>query len=158
MKTLLIIICLTCFKAMAFSQWFYGGSIGVISSNYYNTRSKEIHKGVNDVYLCVPIGYKTKYLLGEISPQGTASLIPSISAMVGGKLDFGDNVGIHILVGYKDQMDIQKHWKIDSYLFPTARVRIWTGNFLMQGTFIKKPQNSELELGIGVIGLWERIN
>ena len=159
MKTILIIICLTCFKTMATAQFYYGGNIGVSIGKSYDTKTKQIRNGINDAYLSIPIGYVGKYWIAEISPQGSASLQTSVSFLVGGKLDFGDNAGLHLLIGYKDEILYNpKPLQLTHYFYPSGRLRIWLGNFMVQGSFIKKKQNSEFEFGVGCIGLWEKIN
>ena len=143
---------------MAAQDFYYGGNIGVSIGKSYDTKTKQIRNGINDAYLSIPIGYVGKYWVAEIAPQGTASLQTSVSFLAGGKLDFGDNAGIHVLVGYKDEILYSpRPMQFTHYFYPQFGLRYWIGNFQVQTTYTRK-ENSELQIGIGVIGLWQQIN
>lgn len=154
MKTILIVISLTFFYAMATGQnIYYGASIGVVHGKYFSPK-KQIEKvGIYDAYLHGLVGYTKNDWLAETNIGATASLQPMVELGIGRKIDFGENVGLHFLVNYRDEIMYSPHpLQITHYFYPTLKTRIWIGTFMVQGTFIKKQSANELELGIGVIG------
>lgn len=154
MKTLLMVIILTCCKAMATNaQLYYGANIGVGVGKSWDGKAKKVRNGINDLYLCVPVGYTTHNLLFEISPQMNYSLTQSISGLIGGKVDISEDWGLHFLVGTKDDILYSPHpLQVIHYFNPQSTLRVWIGNFNVQGSFIKRKENSSVEIGIGVIG------
>lgn len=154
MKTLLMVIILTCCKAMATNaQLYYGANGGIGVGKSWDGKAKKVRNGINDLFLAVPVGFTTHNLLVEISPQGTASLQGSLSALGGYKLNCSDNEWVHFLVGGIDEISYEPKplsFMHDFHLKTT--IRMIDGIFMMQGTFIKRKENSNFEIGIGVIG------
>ncbi len=156
MKKIILILILTGIKTMAFSQFYYGGNVGVTIEKSYDVKNDKIRNGINDLYLCVPLGYTTNNLLFEISPECTMSMIPSIAGSVGGKVDFSEHCGIHLLAGYKDEMAVtMKPLSVYHFFHPNGTIRLWIDNFSVQGSYIFRKEiygGNSLNIGIGVIG------
>jgi len=156
MKKILLIISVVCLKEMATSQYYYGGNVGVTIEKSYDYKAKKERHGINDLYLSIPLGYATKYMLFDITPSCTMSMIPSITGSIGGKIDFGEHSGLHLLAGYRDEMAVtMKPLAIYHFFNPNITGRLWFGNFLVQGSYVirkKEFGGNSLDVGIGVIG------
>lgn len=143
MKLILPLLLLsTCVNA----QLYYGGSVGLGLGKSLD-RGKIKH-GINDLYLSIPVGYTAGSFIAEIQPQITASNNESISLMAGYRIS-GDNIGIHLLVGYTDQLAFRlKPFTVQHSFHPTGTVRVWWGQAMLQATRF----NGQWWLGIGVVG------
>lgn len=128
------------------AQIYYGGSVGLGLGKSLD-RGKIKH-GINDLYLSVPVGYAAGSFIAEIQPQITASNNESISLMAGVRTQ-GENVGIHLLGGYTDQLAFRlKPFAVQHSFHPTGTVRVWWGQAMLQATRF----NRQWWLGVGVVG------
>lgn len=143
MKLILPLLLLsTCVNA----QLYYGGSIGAGIGKSLD-RGKIKH-GINDLYLSVPVGYAAGGFIAEVQPQITASNNESISLMAGVRTQ-GENIGIHLLGGYTDQLAFRlKPFAVAHSFHPTGTVRVWMGQAMLQATRF----NGQWFVGVGVIG------
>lgn len=143
MKTLILPLLLPCFAS---AQLYYGGSVGIGLGKSLD-RGKIKH-GINDLYLSVPVGYAAGSFIAEVQPQITASNNESISLMAGVRTQ-GENIGIHLLGGYTDQLAFRlKPFSVNHSFHPTGTVRVWMGQAMLQATRF----NGQWWLGVGVVG------
>lgn len=156
MKTILLIISLTCFNAMAKSQLYYGANVGIGLGKYYNGKTKDTAYGLNQFYLRTPVGYASRFLVVEGSFQTSFPLVPSLELSIGGKTNFNEHWGIHVMGGYRDEMAINlEPLQITHYFFPQTTLRLWIGNFDIESKYVFRKEifgGNSFEFGIGVIG------
>lgn len=70
--------------------------------------------------------------------------------MVGYKVDFSENAGLHLLVSVADELipDFTGRLQITQIMYPDTTLRIWLGHFMLQETYFDKTHF----IGVGFIG------
>lgn len=145
---LMLVLLLLALTSGVNAQLYYGASIGVGVGKYYNGKTHKTGTGINDLYLSVPVGYASGSFIAELQPQITASNNESISLMAGVRTQ-SENIGIHFLGGYTDQLAFRmKPFTVNHSFHATGTVRVWLGQAMMQGTYF----NNQVFVGVGVVG------
>jgi hypothetical protein len=161
-KTLMALALLT--SASAFSQSYYGASVGVGIGKTYNIKTKLPGYQVNDLYLSVPVGGpifnigENNDIIADGELTGTAALNVMMSCSIGFRSQETDgDYGAHILIGYTDLLIYSsKPFQLTHHFYPSATLRTWKGHFMMQLKYVHVPTSAgtgEIYVGIGVIGL-----
>lgn len=155
MKKILYIAVLLLSITCQAQRFYYGGSGGTGIVKAYNADTKETTYGANDLFISATAGWafvkdsKDYGWLLETQMQGTISGSITLTAMAGGKIDFTEHCGLHMLAGYADDVVYtNKPFQLIHTFHPAATIRIWIGQVTLQTTYV----DHAYYIGVGVIG------